>query len=358
MQRLLARRTAAVVAAGFLGVVLLAPLTMAQRSELTYTPVTDERLRNPEPENWLMYRGTYDSWGYSPLDQITIDNVATLTPVWSFSTGVTSGHQSPPMVNNGIMFITTPEDQVIALGSLVRPGVRGARRRYGSARRHHAVKITIAHRTSYRFDRPVFLEPHVVRLRPRSDASVRILDFELAVTPEPMVRAENLDLEGNVVTEASFEGLTPTLTLQTRATVETLLTNPFQFLVADPDRTLPYAYPPDRGGRLAVYRRPPDAVHSMVRELALDAALAAERDQAAFPIELARMIANDFTLGSREEGLPHAGGDRRIASGRLPRPDRAVRRVLPGDGTRRAFRQRLRPPGRAGAGAARAACLG
>jgi alcohol dehydrogenase (cytochrome c) len=36
-------------------------------------------------------------------------------PVWSFSTGVDSGHESPPIVNNGIMFITTPYSQVIAL---------------------------------------------------------------------------------------------------------------------------------------------------------------------------------------------------------------------------------------------------
>ena len=30
-----------------------------------YSPVTAERLLDPEPENWLMYRRTYDSHGYS-----------------------------------------------------------------------------------------------------------------------------------------------------------------------------------------------------------------------------------------------------------------------------------------------------
>ena len=44
-------------------------LVSAQQQD--YTPVTAQRLLQPEPENWLMYRGTYDSWGYSPLDQIT-----------------------------------------------------------------------------------------------------------------------------------------------------------------------------------------------------------------------------------------------------------------------------------------------
>ena len=36
-----------------------------------YQPVTAERLKNPEPANWLMNRRTYDGWGYSPLNQIT-----------------------------------------------------------------------------------------------------------------------------------------------------------------------------------------------------------------------------------------------------------------------------------------------
>ncbi len=52
-----------------------------------YQPVTAERLKNPEPGNWLMIRRTYDGWGYSPLDQITTQNVARLRPIWGFSTG-------------------------------------------------------------------------------------------------------------------------------------------------------------------------------------------------------------------------------------------------------------------------------
>ena len=86
-----------------------------QPASTTYSPVTDERLQNPSPDDWLMYRRTYDSWGYSPLNQITSDNVADLVPVWTFSTGVISGHQAPPQVNDGVMFVTTPESQVMAL---------------------------------------------------------------------------------------------------------------------------------------------------------------------------------------------------------------------------------------------------
>lgn len=80
-----------------------------------YTPVTAARLTTPEPDNWLNYRRTYDGWGYSPLKQIDRANVAQLKPLWSFSTGVEEAHQSPPIVNDGVMFITTPRNQVLAL---------------------------------------------------------------------------------------------------------------------------------------------------------------------------------------------------------------------------------------------------
>ncbi len=81
----------------------------------SYKPVTADRLKKPEDGDWLMARRTYDGWGYSPLEQITRGNVTRLQPVWSFSTGVISGHQAPPMVNNGVMFVATPGNQVIAL---------------------------------------------------------------------------------------------------------------------------------------------------------------------------------------------------------------------------------------------------
>jgi alcohol dehydrogenase (cytochrome c) len=80
-----------------------------------YTPVTTQRLKSPEDGNWLLFRRTYDGWGYSPLQEITPANVSRLRPVWSYSTGQIEGHQAPPIVNNGVMFVATPGNQVIAL---------------------------------------------------------------------------------------------------------------------------------------------------------------------------------------------------------------------------------------------------
>ncbi len=80
-----------------------------------YAPVTADRLKNPEDGNWLLFRRTYDGWGYSPLKEITPDNANRLQLVWSTATGQIEGHQAPPIVNNGVMFVATPGNQVLAI---------------------------------------------------------------------------------------------------------------------------------------------------------------------------------------------------------------------------------------------------
>jgi alcohol dehydrogenase (cytochrome c) len=80
-----------------------------------YKPVTQQRLTQPEDQNWLMYRRTYDGWGYSPLSQITTENAGRLKPVWTLATGQIEGHQAPPMVNNGVMFVATPGNQLLVI---------------------------------------------------------------------------------------------------------------------------------------------------------------------------------------------------------------------------------------------------
>ena len=100
-----------------LGVVLgQQPTPAPMRAILqNYKPVTTERLKKPDDGDWLMARRTYDGWGYSPLAQITAANVGRLRPVWVFSTGVNNGHEAPPIVNAGVMFVATPGNQVIAI---------------------------------------------------------------------------------------------------------------------------------------------------------------------------------------------------------------------------------------------------
>ena len=109
------KRILLAVLAGLPVLVLGLATTPALLAGQSYEEVTAERLLNPESENWLSYRGNYSGWGYSPLDQIDTSNVSELSPVWSFSTGVGGGHEAPPIVNDGIMFVTTPRNQLFAL---------------------------------------------------------------------------------------------------------------------------------------------------------------------------------------------------------------------------------------------------
>jgi alcohol dehydrogenase (cytochrome c) len=80
-----------------------------------YNPVMPDDLLKPGPGDWRMSRRTYDGWGYSPLEQLTPQNVARLQPAWVMSTGVTSGHQAPPLLHDGVMFVATPSSQVLAI---------------------------------------------------------------------------------------------------------------------------------------------------------------------------------------------------------------------------------------------------
>jgi alcohol dehydrogenase (cytochrome c) len=87
-------------------------------SGINYSPVTDARLLQPEAENWLQWRHSYAGWGYSPLNKITADNVAGLTVAWTYSTGAKGAHEAAPIINNGFMYVSTPENQVIALDAI------------------------------------------------------------------------------------------------------------------------------------------------------------------------------------------------------------------------------------------------
>ncbi|PYE53267.1 PQQ-dependent dehydrogenase, methanol/ethanol family [Deinococcus yavapaiensis] len=101
-----------------LALALIGSSTLVASAQISnYAPVTDARLLNPEPGNWLSYRGNYSNWGYSPLTQITSANVSRLRPVWAFSTGETAGHEAPAIVNNGVMFITAPNNGLYALNA-------------------------------------------------------------------------------------------------------------------------------------------------------------------------------------------------------------------------------------------------
>ncbi len=78
--------------------------------------ITDQqRLKSAQDQdNWLLYGRTYDNQRFSPVKDVTADNVANLQPVAIVQTGVVGSFESNPIVYNGTMFVSTPYDHVLA----------------------------------------------------------------------------------------------------------------------------------------------------------------------------------------------------------------------------------------------------
>ena len=105
--------TVAVVAA------LLASQPCAARAQSSgaFVPVTDAMLQDPDPADWLMWRRTLDSWGYSPLDQIGRDNVGDLRLVWTRAM-TTGSQQGTPLVHDGVVYMPNPRDVIQAIDAV------------------------------------------------------------------------------------------------------------------------------------------------------------------------------------------------------------------------------------------------
>ena len=71
-------------------------------------------LRSPAPGDWLSWRRTVDSWGYSPLDRVTRDNVGDLQMVWSRALH-DGAQQGTPIAYGGVLYLPNPNDVTQAL---------------------------------------------------------------------------------------------------------------------------------------------------------------------------------------------------------------------------------------------------
>lgn len=78
------------------------------------TPVTESMLANPPATDWLLWRRTFDSYGYSALDQITRDNVAELDESWRVPLQG-GANMATPLVHDGVLFLLSTADTVLAL---------------------------------------------------------------------------------------------------------------------------------------------------------------------------------------------------------------------------------------------------
>ncbi len=89
---------------------------------LIATPCPAQIQNQADDGQWTMPAKNYASTRYSTLDQINTNSVKNLKLAWTFSTGLTRGHEAAPLVVNNTMYIVTPFPDLLYALDLTKPG--------------------------------------------------------------------------------------------------------------------------------------------------------------------------------------------------------------------------------------------
>ena len=79
-------------------------------ASLSAQGVDPSLLLKPTPDSWPTYHGDYSGQHHSRLTQITPGNVNQLTLSWAFNTNQTQQIKATPIVVNGVIYISTPDN--------------------------------------------------------------------------------------------------------------------------------------------------------------------------------------------------------------------------------------------------------
>ena len=95
-------------------------------------------LRHPDPADWLMLRHDYQASNFSPLNQITRNNIGDLHLVWQWNMNEGGTNQPAPLVHNGIIYLNNTGNILQALDG--RTGDLIWEQRYGGAPTAHSMR--------------------------------------------------------------------------------------------------------------------------------------------------------------------------------------------------------------------------
>ena len=165
------------------------------------------------------------------------------------------------------------------------------------------MRISVQHSTVYRYDYPVSLEPHIFRLRPRTNSSQRLLTFDLQIAPRPAGTTECLDQDGTLALNAWFNAPTRELSVVSRFTVEMLRENPFDYVIIGESLSLPLWYREPLCAALTSYRNDVNVAEA-VKQYAKSAAANAQWNALPFLTALSSQIFQTFRQVNRPWGSP------------------------------------------------------
>src|SRR3954449_9986397 len=83
---------------------------------------TGQIQNQPDDGQWIMAAKNYASTRYSTLSEINTGNAKNLKLAWTFSTGLTRGHEAAPLIVNNTMYVVTPWPNILYALDLTKPG--------------------------------------------------------------------------------------------------------------------------------------------------------------------------------------------------------------------------------------------
>lgn len=104
------------------------------------------------------------------------------------------------------------------------------------------IRIACNHVTSYKFDRPISLAPHVLRLRPAAHCRTPIHAYSLKVLPETHFLNWQQDAFGNYLARLVFPEKTRELRFEVEVIADMTAYNPFDFFIEESAEKFPFEY--------------------------------------------------------------------------------------------------------------------
>ena len=115
------------------------------------------------------------------------------------------------------------------------------------------MKIALEHRTTYRFDRPIVIGPHVIRLRPAPHSRTPIEAYSLTISPADHFINWQQDPFGNYLARAVFPSRAKELEITVGLVADMRVINPFDFFIEDYAASYPFSYPAELAADLKPY---------------------------------------------------------------------------------------------------------
>jgi uncharacterized protein (DUF2126 family)/transglutaminase-like putative cysteine protease len=115
------------------------------------------------------------------------------------------------------------------------------------------MKIALQHRTTYRFDRPIAIGPHVIRLRPAPHSRTAIEAYSLMISPSDHFINWQQDPFGNHLARAVFPTKASELDITVGLVADMKVINPFDFFIESYAETYPFDYPDEVAADLKPY---------------------------------------------------------------------------------------------------------